>query len=148
MQCNGLDKLEPNRSYINHIPTWYAQYRPDIESPNSGQFVDEASLSPLDVIFENRGGQVTGSLLSATNKQRSALQCDFVCTLHYFIGIYLTFNDWIKHFLMCHCYMACIWCVMTLLHRIWIWRSLRCCRIWSALEVQFSNWFWSVKKLV
>ena len=29
-----------------------------------------------------------------------------------------------------------------------IWRSFRCCRIWSALEVQFSNWFWSVKKLV
>ena len=22
-----------------------------------------------------------------------------------------------------------------------IWRSLRCCRIWSAVEVQFSNWF-------
>ena len=29
-----------------------------------------------------------------------------------------------------------------------IWRSLRCCRIWSAVEVQFSNWFWSVKKLL
>ena len=27
-------------------------------------------------------------------------------------------------------------------------RSLRCCRIWSALEVQFSNWFWSVKRLL
>jgi len=22
-----------------------------------------------------------------------------------------------------------------------VWRSLRCCRIWSALEVRFSNWF-------
>ena len=29
-----------------------------------------------------------------------------------------------------------------------IWRTLRCCRIWSAVEVQFSNWFWSVKKLL
>ena len=27
---NGLDELQPNRSYLNHIPTWYAQYRPDI----------------------------------------------------------------------------------------------------------------------
>ena len=31
---------------------------------------------------------------------------------------------------------------------VFVRRSLRCCRIWSALEVQFSNWFWSVKKLV
>ena len=23
---NGLDELEPNRSYLNHFPTWYAQY--------------------------------------------------------------------------------------------------------------------------
>ena len=23
---NGLDELEPNRSYFNHIPSWYAQY--------------------------------------------------------------------------------------------------------------------------
>ena len=29
-----------------------------------------------------------------------------------------------------------------------IWRSLRCCRIWCAVEVQFSNWFYSVKKLL
>ena len=27
-------------------------------------------------------------------------------------------------------------------------RSLRCCRIWSALEVQFSNWFSRVLKNV
>ena len=23
---DGLDELEPTRSYLNHFPTWYAQY--------------------------------------------------------------------------------------------------------------------------
>ena len=29
-----------------------------------------------------------------------------------------------------------------------IWRSLSCCRIWCAVKVQFSNWFYTVKKLL
>ena len=46
------------------------------------------------------------------------------------------------------CYGQFSWIRLLVCKYSWIRRSLRCCSIWSALEVQFSNWFWSVKKLV
>ena len=34
-----------------------------------------------------------------------------------------------------------VWTYMSTSPDLNLWRSLRCCRIWWAVEVQFSNWF-------